>query len=133
MTAEGDLQMLLRGMMPQLHGGIYVFCTFTDSLPAELDPIMTFRETEGITAIVEQQHADQQAIPYSYPCSWITLTIHSDLNAVGFTAAISRALADHGISCNIVAAYYHDHLFVATADGQRALDILRRLADNGGI
>ncbi|MBX3063427.1 MAG: ACT domain-containing protein [Anaerolineae bacterium] len=132
MTAESDLQALLHGMMPELHEGIYVFCTFADVLPVGLDPLMSFREAEGITAIVDQQQADRLGLAYVYPCVWITLTIHSDLSAVGFTAAISRALTENGISCNVVAAYYHDHLFVAAADGQRALHVLRQLAATGG-
>jgi hypothetical protein len=51
--------------------------------------------------------------------------VHSDLEAVGFLAAVSAALAGAGIPCNAVAALYHDHLFVAEADAERALEVLR--------
>jgi uncharacterized protein len=54
--------------------------------------------------------------------------VHSSLEAVGFTAAFSRALADNGISCNVVAAYYHDHLFVNKQDADKAINILNNLA-----
>ena len=59
--------------------------------------------------------------------TWITLDVHSSLEAVGLTAAVSAALAEENISCNVVAAYYHDHLFVPVADAERAMETLMRL------
>ena len=67
-------------------------------------------------------------MPYSFVGAWITLNVHSALEAVGLTAAVSRALTEAGISCNVVAAYYHDHLFVPAEQGERALKILQDLA-----
>jgi hypothetical protein len=46
---------------------------------------------------------------------------------VGLTAAVSAALTREGISANVIAAYYHDHIFVPEADAERALDALRAL------
>ena len=54
--------------------------------------------------------------------------MRSSLDAVGLTAAVSRQLTEHGISCNVVAGYFHDHLFVPLDRGQQALDLLRALA-----
>ena len=72
--------------------------------------------------------ADRYQLSYEYVAAWITLQIHSALDAVGLTAAISRRLTDEGISCNVVAGYHHDHLFVAVEDADRALRALSALS-----
>ena len=67
-------------------------------------------------------------LTYHFVAKWITLNVHSSLEAVGLTAAFSNALAEAGISCNVVAAYYHDHIFVAKADADKAMEVLRKLS-----
>ncbi len=67
--------------------------------------------------------------PYQYVAAWITLNVHSSLEAVGLTAAFAKALGDAGISCNVVAAYYHDHIFVDVKDAEKAMDVLQRMAE----
>src|SRR5262249_36988408 len=106
-----------------------VFCTI-DSLQqtAALDPICIFQEREVVTIILHKHQADDAALPYSVTCAWITLTVHSSLEAVGLTAAVSKALTDANISCNMVAAYYHDYIFVPVPDAKQAMDVLRQLA-----
>jgi uncharacterized protein len=123
MSGETNLQVLLRTMRPSLQAGEYVFCT-VPAIPATLEPLCIFREAEGITIIVRKEIADEWQLAYSYVAAWIVLTIHSSLDAVGFTAAISGRLAEAGISCNVVAAYFHDHLFVPVAEASRAMDLL---------
>lgn len=129
MTGEIDLQTLLSSMQPALNEGEYVFCTVKENIAATLDPVMTFREREGITLILNREVADKNQIPYSYIASWITLKVHSSLAAVGLTAAFSKALAEQNISCNVVAGYYHDHIFVSKADTEKAIGILTELAE----
>ncbi|WP_418636222.1 ACT domain-containing protein [Winogradskyella sp.] len=85
---------------------------------------MTFKEEESITLITKKEVADQLNLDYAFVASWITLTVHSSLEAVGLTAAFSKALSENGISCNVVAAYYHDHIFVDKKDTDKALAIL---------
>lgn len=129
MPGETSMHKLLSGMSPQLNDGRYVFCTLADAkLPSGLEIIGSFREAEGLTLILPLEQAQQAGLGYDYIAAWITLKIHSSLQAVGLTAAVSRALADAGISCNVIAAYYHDHIFVGEADGHRALAVLRALA-----
>jgi hypothetical protein len=72
--------------------------------------------------------ADKLKLDYSFIASWITLTVHSSLDAVGLTAAFSRALSDEGISCNVVAAFYHDHIFVDRKDAEKAMQVLSRFS-----
>lgn len=93
------------------------------------DVICTFKEEEGLTLIIEQGKADELGLSYDFVASWITLQIHSSLEAVGLTAAFSSALAKNEISCNVVAGYYHDHIFVKHDDQAKALEVLRRLPE----
>lgn len=116
-------------MTPSLNEGYYVFCT-VDNINAipQGQIISLFKEAEGITVILEKSVADTYSLSYSYIASWITLTVHSSLEAVGLTAAFSNALAKEGISCNVVAAFYHDHIFVAKQDAERAMTTLKQFA-----
>src|SRR5437660_1718767 len=126
MPGETDLASLLRGMRPELRPGRYVFTT-VDAVPAGVDPVVTVREDEGVTLVLEQAAADRLGLPYGYVAAMLTLRIHSALDAVGLTAAVSGALAAAGISCNVVAGYFHDHLFVPADRAGEALDVLRAL------
>lgn len=129
-TGQTDLSELLKSMRPKLHEGQFVFCVVQDvSSVNPNDIIMTFREEEGNTLIIKKEMADQLHLSYSFVASWITLTVHSSLAAVGLTATFSKALADKGISCNVVAAFYHDHIFVDQKDAERAMTILSELSD----
>jgi hypothetical protein len=131
MSGITDISTLLKHITPQLHEGSYVFCTVTHPEQINLqDIIATFREKEGTTLILSRETADRLQLPYTYIAAWITLTIHSSLEAVGLTAAFSTALANAGISCNVVAAYYHDHIFVAVADAEKAMQTLKSLTIN---
>ena len=128
MAGETNLQKLLQGMQPELNEGEYVFCTVASLQQASaLNPVCIFQEKEAVTIIVSKQQADEASLPYTVLCAWITLTVHSSLEAVGLTAAVSKALTDANISCNVVAAYYHDHIFVPVKDATRALSVLTQL------
>ena len=125
MTAVRDLHDLCRGMTPSIADGVFVYCTFGDfRIPQGLEPICTFRESEGLTAIVAKLQAEAAGIPYTFPCCLITLAVHSSLDAVGFLACITDRLAKAGIACNPVAAFHHDHLFVPEARAAETLEIL---------
>ncbi|MGG9963139.1 ACT domain-containing protein [Ferruginibacter sp. SUN106] len=129
MTGENDLSRLLKTMQPQLNDGEFVFCTTPDLTNINMaDVVMLFKEQEGYTLLLTKATADQLPLPYSFIASWITLTVHSSLEAVGLTAAFSNALAAEGISCNVVAAFYHDHIFVDKKDAQRAIVALQKLS-----
>ena len=130
MSGITDINELLSSMQPALAEGAFVFCTVTGQLAdyLALDPIATFRESEGLTLVVSQAAADQAGLKYEGVFRQITLTVHSSLEAVGLTAAVSAALADQDISANVIAAYYHDHVFVPSAQAARALSALKALS-----
>lgn len=113
MSGETDLQVMLERMRPVRRGGTYVFAVVPEdtAVPAA-DVVASVREDEGVTLILPKEAADRHGLGYDFVAGWITLDVHSALSAVGLTAAVSRALADDGISCNVLAGYYHDHLLV---------------------
>ncbi|AWM25716.1 ACT domain-containing protein [Sinorhizobium fredii] len=137
MGGETDLRRLLGEMKPILGEGEYVYCAVDGGVAPwlALDPIGTFREAEGLTLILERSSADAAGLSYGPVLRLITLSVHSALEAVGLTASVSAALTRANISANVVAAYYHDHIFVPAADAERALAVLRALSrgDNGGV
>ncbi|MER8199352.1 ACT domain-containing protein [Streptomyces microflavus] len=128
MSGEIDLQQLLSGMRPELNTGRYVFTTVRGGVPAGVSPVVTVAEHEGLTLVVRLEEADAAGLAYTYVAGWITLRIHSALEAVGLTAAVSRELADAGISCNVVAGFHHDHLFVPYEYADQAVAVLESVA-----
>lgn len=130
-SGETNLSQLLTEMNPIRNPGDYVFVNIKNTCEINLsDVIGTFKEQEATTLILEKTKADQLNLKYDYVASWISLSVHSSLEAVGLTATISKALADSGISCNVIAAYYHDHLFVGKKDADTAMGILSNLTQN---
>lgn len=129
MHGETNLSALLKTLKPRLNPGAYVFCVVNDlSHINPVQPLMQFKEEEGYTVILRKEQANALNLDYTFVATWITLTVHSALEAVGLTAAFSNALTSGGISCNVVAGFYHDHLFVAENDAKRAMEILNRLS-----
>lgn len=129
MSGGTDLDQLLATMEPALSEGCFVYASVPVAALAEhlsRGPIGLFREEEGITLILPAEAADGLAA--SAPMRLITLTVHSSLEAVGLTAAFSVALTEAGISANVVAGYYHDHIFVPERDADRAIEALRALS-----
>lgn len=126
MTGERDLQVLLSALQPVQRPGAFVYST-VDELPVGLHPVVTVREDEGVTLVVEQSEADRRGLRYEYVGAMITLRVPSALEAVGLTAAVAQALTEHGISCNVVAGYFHDHLFVPHEPAKEAVDVLMAL------
>jgi hypothetical protein len=129
-NAVSNLAELLQSMHPVLNRGVYAFVSLpAGGVPDRVEPIATFRESEGLTLIVEEQQAKDAGLSILFRAAWITLTVHSDLQAVGLTAAVATALAEAGISCNVVAAAYHDHLFVPVESASQAIAILQALLE----
>ena len=130
MSGIKDISLLLKELTPILNPGEFVFVSTKNSaLIKNSEPIGYFKEKEGRTLILKKKEAEAIGLSFDYVASWITLNVHSSLEAVGLTAIFSAALAKHGISCNIVAGYYHDHLFVERNDAAKAMAVLLRLSE----
>lgn len=118
-------------MQPVLGDSEYVFATLKQDSSVSLSGLAalgTFQEKEGLTVIVPKTNADFSGLGYEGVFRRITLNVHSSLDAVGLTAAVSTALTHQNISANVVAAYYHDHIFVPVAKASQALSCLQQLA-----
>ena len=128
-TGETNLRDLIRTMSPVLDVAEWVFATIDVADESALAPhaIASFREAEGLTLVLPRSASgDLESV--SMPMKRITLEVHSSLEAVGLTAAVASALAEEGISANVVAAYYHDHIFVPKVSADRALAVLQTLS-----
>lgn len=126
MTGISDINILLKSMSPELREGEYIFAVVEKV--DDLNPMMVFEEEEGATVILTKQEADSHQVHYDASWKLITLTIHSDLQAVGLLAAICTKLAEAGISVNAVSAFYHDHLFVLPERAEEALVLLKEFS-----
>ena len=134
MTGETDLQTLLASLSPKPIAGEYIFASFPEAVygdRAELTPVAAFAETEGLTLVIPKQKADEYGIAYEAVFCGITLEVHSSLEAVGMTAAFAAKLTDCGISANVIAGYYHDHIFVQAEAKDRALAALGEFSSAG--
>jgi hypothetical protein len=121
-------------MRPVLNPGRYAFVTLSPDQSLDLNSIVaSVREPEGLSVVVTEQRAAELGFKATYIAAWITLTIQSDLAAVGLTAAFSNALAQAGISCNVVAGTHHDHLFVAHGQANEAMTVLEDLQARAAV
>lgn len=121
--AAGDFPPKVR---PQLHPNPVVYAI----VAPEFDfagALATVREPEGLTLVVEQSDADEDGLLYEFVGAWITLTVATELSDVGFTARFSKTLTEHGIACNVMAGFHHDHLVVPWDQRHSAMDVLSRL------
>lgn len=131
MSGEVSLQDLLRSLSPALAPESFVFVSRPGARygdHAELMPVASVAELEGLTLIVPKKRADAFSIAYEGVFRRISLRVHSSLQACGLTAAMSTALAGHGLSANVVAGALHDHLFVPDDQAAQALEVLRQLS-----
>jgi hypothetical protein len=129
-----DLTTLIASLSPRLNSGVFAFISVDGKdKPAWENVVAAIREPEGLSLVVPLEAAEQLGAAILFRAAWITLTVHSDLQAVGLTAAFSRALADVGISCNVVAGAYHDHIFVPHEQASAAMAVLVSLQQSAAL
>lgn len=117
-------------MSPELITGEFVFCSFEKAHYGDhldLEPIAAVSESEGLTLVIPKTKADEHQLKYESVFKGITLNVHSSLDAVGLTAAFSSKLTEHGISANVIAGYFHDHIFVQNELAEKAIAAINEL------
>ena len=133
MSGQTDLTELISNLQPTLDADDFVFVILPEARyggGAELEPIASFQEREGLTLVVRKGQADQARLSYHGCFRKITLQVHSSLQAVGLTAIVATSLRRAGISANVIAAFHHDHVFVPAERSEEAIRILSSLTDS---
>ena len=121
-----DLAAMLRTLAIERAPGTFVYCT-SDRGDLLGEAAATVQEAEGRTLVLARHRAEALGLPLGLELAWLTVQVHSSLEAVGLTAALSRALADAGIPCNVLAGAHHDHLLVPAELADRAMAALAGL------
>ena len=126
-----NLKQILASLKPKLQMGEYAFCVVSEEKFRHMNikALCTFKEKEGISAILDRPSADSNGIHYDTAWRMISLTVHSALEGIGLLAAVSARFAKEGIPLNVVSAYHHDHLFVPSKFADRALGILQEMQE----
>lgn len=128
-----DLDVLIAELSPEIRSGRFVFVasagSSSDEGPHAVLPWLAWvEEPEGPGGVMREEDAIELGLPFDTVWGWITLRVHSDLEAIGLTAVVSNALADAGLCCNVIAGLRHDHLLVPFGARERALEALRGLS-----
>ena len=125
MSGEADLTALLAGLSAVRRAGVWRF----ETGPAHPggSAVLAFQEREGWTSILPATATTRPDNRWI----WLEMSVQSDLNAVGFLAAIAKALAGAGVPCNAVAGFYHDHIFVPENKADTAIKAIDALAGKG--
>ena len=126
MAGETDLAAMLGSLEVERRPGTFTFVTgewpaLAARARAQID------EAEGRTYVVTVDDAIEVGAPIGFEAAWLTLTVHSSLEAVGLTAAFSVALGERQIPCNVLAGYFHDHLLVPLERADDAVIALHEL------
>ena len=131
MSGEMSLEIILQNLQPVLLEEFYVFC----SLPTEaygalthLLPLASVQEPEGLTLVLQAEDARREGLHFHGEFRCIRLEVHSSLESVGLTAVISTALAQEGISANLLAGAHHDHVLVPASRASDAMGVLQELS-----
>ena len=81
---SAELQALLRSLEPVLHDGVYVYSSLPEGRDErDLGAVATVQEAEGLSVVVPEAAALGAGLPVLYRAAWITLTVQSELQAVG--------------------------------------------------
>ncbi len=128
MTGEMDVRLMLSTLTVSRRPEIYTMVSLADAGIAIGDGVEALiSEAEGTTAVMTQHAAERLGASGDFEACWLTLDVHSSLEAVGLTAAVAEALADDDIPCNVLAGFHHDHLLVPVDKADRALECLAEL------
>ena len=125
------LQDLIKQLSPKLDSNSYVYCTVPHARYGELEelkPIVSIAELEGLTLVIPLQQAKAENLDYHRVFRRITLEGHSSLEALGLTSVVTSLLAERGITTNVIAGFYHDHMFVPSDRIEEAMAALKELA-----
>lgn len=120
-----DLDDILSSLVITRRDGVFVVCSLDEVPDADVEAVVI--EDEGITVVLPLEQAQELRVSWGFEAAWLTIDVRTALDGVGLTAVLSRALADVGLSCNVLAGYHHDHLLVPAAHADEAIATLETL------
>jgi len=123
-TGEIDLARMLASLRIERREGRFTMVTLEAPVDLGNGVEAVISEREGTTAVVSLVEAERRGWPIGFEAAWLTVEVHSSLEAVGLTAALSSVLAELGIPCNVLAGYFHDHLLVPFDRADEAVEAL---------
>lgn len=131
MSGETDLTKMLQSISVTVRPDDYVVVALDPS--ADVPPLgdgvaAVIDETEGPTVIATMTKAAYEGWSHDFVAAWLTIDVHSALEAVGLTAAFSRQLGRAGIPCNVIAGFHHDHILVPHDKSDAAVEVIEALA-----
>lgn len=128
MTGQTNLQKVLASMQLGCDDTEYGFATLSDGTDILVNDVLgTFYEAEGLTVIANIDYLKSKQYEFEGPFAKLTVEVHTSLELVGLTAVLATKLAEAEISANVVAAYFHDHVFVQYDLRSKAMDALNAL------
>ena len=123
---ETDLAEMLATLDVERRPGVFTFVSVEVPTPTQLENAHAMVVEESSTTLVlSVAAARRDGFPVVVEMAWLSLTVHSSLEAVGLTAAFSALLGNAGISCNVLAGYHHDHVLVPVERVADAIAALR--------
>lgn len=128
MSGETDLGRMLATLRIDRLAQPVTVVALDEPVPLGDGVLALITEVEGTTAVVTVDEAERRGWPVDFRAAWLTIAVHSSLEAVGLTAAVSTVLADQGIACNVLAAFHHDHLLVPLDRADEAIIALQSLS-----
>lgn len=131
MAGQTNLSEVLKSLQVSCDDVEYGFASVKDKQIDYDDQVLgTFKEDEGLTIIASKKHFETNGIQYEGPYAKLTIEVHTSLELVGLTAVLAKKLADYQISANVVAGYFHDHIFVQYAVRQKAIEAINNLKED---
>lgn len=133
MNGNTDLAKVLRSISVDTDSIAYGFASLeSDSVLLTNEILCMYRENEGLTVVADTNYLRDNLIDFEGPFAKLTIEVHTSLELVGLTAALAKALTESGISANVIAAYYHDHIFVPFDKQNEAIEALMNLRRETG-
>jgi len=124
---ETDLAAILQSLTVSRREDPVTLVSLQYPPPPDAEILATVTEGEGTTVVVTVAEAERHGWPVGFVAAWLTVNVHTALDGVGLTAALSTALARDNIACNMLAGYFHDHLLVPANRAEDALAAITAL------
>jgi hypothetical protein len=122
---ETELGVMLSTLTVSRRPGVFTYVAVEDPSSQLIETASAVvDEGSSTTLVLPVDTALVAGLPTAIELAWLTLEVHSSLESVGLTAAVSARLAARGIACNVIAGYHHDHLLVPVSRADEAIEAL---------